>query len=123
MQTNTPTRSVLSRITILVGVVLALALMLSACSSSGSKGGSSSATPDITIKNITFPTTTSVSAGATVTIKNDDTVMHTVTADDNKSFDVNVDPGKTATFTAPSAGTYKFHCKIHSTMHGSLTVT
>ena len=96
--------------------------MLAACSSSGSSGSSSSS-PDITIKDITFPSSTSVSAGATVTIKNDDTVMHTVTADDNKSFDVSVNPGKTATFTAPSAGTYKFHCKIHSTMHGSLTVT
>ena len=32
--------------------------------------------------------------------------------------------GKTATFTAPAkAGTYKFHCNIHSQMHGTLTVT
>jgi plastocyanin len=50
--------------------------------------------------------------------------MHTVTSDDGKSFDVTVNPGKTATFTAPSSpGTYKFHCKIHSSMHGTLTVT
>ena len=34
-----------------------------------------------------------------------------------------VDGGKTATITAPSkAGTYKFHCNIHSNMHATLTV-
>jgi len=32
--------------------------------------------------------------------------------------------GSTQTFTAPSkAGSYKFHCNIHSSMHGTLTVT
>ena len=106
-----------------IGVALALALTLGACSSSSKSSASSSTTPDITIKNITFPASTSVSAGATVTIKNDDTVMHTVTSDDAGKFDVSVNPGKTATFTAPVAGTYKFHCKIHSTMHGTLVVT
>ena len=31
-----------------------------------------------------------------------------------------VNSGKDATFTAPSkAGTYKFHCKFHSQMHGT----
>ena len=48
---------------------------------------------------------------------------HTVTWDDGTSFDVSVDGGKTATITAPSkAGTYKFHCTIHSNMHATLTV-
>jgi plastocyanin len=57
-------------------------------------------------------------------VSNNDTPTHTVTSDDGKSFDVTVNPGKTATFTAPSSpGTYKFHCKIHSSMHGTLTVT
>jgi plastocyanin len=46
-----------------------------------------------------------------------------VTSDDGKSFGLTVDAGKTATFTAPAAGTYKFHCNIHSSMHDTLTVT
>ena len=56
-------------------------------------------------------------------MQNKDGVAHTVTADDG-SFDVKVGAGSTATFTAPAtAGTYQFHCKIHSSMHGTLTVT
>ena len=56
-------------------------------------------------------------------ITNTDNVTHTVTSDDGSSFNVTVPGGKTATFTAPAAGTYKFHCNIHSSMHGTLTVT
>ena len=104
-----------------LAVVLALTLVLAACGSSS--GGSSSSAADITIKNLTFPATTSVAAGATVTVQNDDSVTHTVTSDDGKSFNITVNPGKSATFTAPAAGTYKYHCNIHSQMHGSLTVT
>ena len=102
-----------------IGIVLALALLLGACSSS-SKSGSSSG--GITIKDLVF-TSTPVKAGDTVTIQNNDTVAHTVTSDDGTSFDVQVDAGKSATLTAPSkAGSYKYHCKIHSQMHGTLTV-
>jgi plastocyanin len=110
----------MSRLTILTGVLVALALVLAGCGSS-SKSASSSA-GGVTIKNLTF-TSTPVKSGDTVTVTNNDAVMHTVTSDDGKSFDVSIDPGKTATFTAPAAGTYKFHCKIHSQMHGTLTVT
>ena len=98
-------------------VVVALTLALAAC------GGGSSKPADITIKDLSFTTTASVAAGSTVTIQNNDSFTHTVTADDGKSFDVTVDAGKSASFTAPAAGTYKFHCRIHSTMHGTLTVT
>jgi len=118
MQT-TPTR----RLTALLAVA-ALALGLAACSSSGSKGASksSAAADSITIKDEKF-SVGSTTAGSTVTITNNDSVTHTVTADDGKSFDVSIDAGKTASFTAPAAGSYKFHCKIHSNMHGTLVVS
>jgi plastocyanin len=131
------------RISILV-LVAGLAVALSACSSSGSKGAKSPAATSpaatspaasspaatspagagggITIANFTF-SPTPVKAGSTVTVTNNDTPTHTVTAD-NGSFNVTIPAGKTATFTAPSKpGTYKFHCNIHHTMHGILTVT
>jgi plastocyanin len=106
--------------------VAGLAVALAACSSSGSKGAaktnSGAAGGTIAIQNFKFSTIT-VAAGSTVTVSNNDTPTHTVTADDG-SFNVKVNAGKSATFTAPSKpGTYKFHCMIHSTMHGVLTVT
>ena len=106
-------------------LVAGFAVAASACSSSGSKAASNKTgnSSTIVIANFSF-SEISVKAGSTVTVSNNDTTTHTVSADDGKSFDVRVDQGKSATFTAPSAaGTYKFHCKIHSTMHGTLTVT
>jgi plastocyanin len=75
------------------------------------------------MQNTAFKVAGPVKAGATVNIKNNDSFTHTVTSDDGTSFNVSVDGGKTATITAPSkAGTYKFHCNIHSSMHATLTV-
>jgi len=99
---------------------------LAACGSSAKKSTPTAAAPaaaQITIDSGFDFSTTPVAAGSTVTVENDSASQHTVTADDGKSFDVTIDPGKTATFPAPAGGTYKFHCKIHSYMHGSLTVT
>jgi plastocyanin len=110
-----------SRFALLIVAVAALALTLGACSSSGSSK-SSGATAAITVKDFAF-TSTPVKAGATVTVHNNGPSTHTVTADDGKSFDKSVDPGKDVTFTAPAkAGTYKFHCNIHTQMHGTLVV-
>jgi plastocyanin len=107
--------------------VTALAVGLAACGSSSKSAGpapSDSSTPQITIDDISgfafHPTP--VKAGSTVTVKNDTSTLHTVTQDGG-GFDVSVDKGKTATFTAPAAGTYKFHCKIHKFMKATLTVT
>jgi plastocyanin len=105
--------------------VLALALGIAACSSSSkSSSSSSSGSADITISGTAFTDVKPVKAGATVTVKNEDPFAHTVTADNNEFNTDNIDGGKTVTFTAPStAGTYKFHCKIHSSMQSTLTVT
>ena len=105
--------------------ITALAVGLAACGSSSKSttpAASGSGTAQITIDSSFVFHVTPVKAGSTVTVKNDASVMHTVT-DDNGGFDVTVDPGKTATFTAPAAGAYPFHCKIHTTMKGTLTVS
>jgi plastocyanin len=88
--------------------------------------GSSSqpqAAQQITIKNFGYQVPSSVKAGSTVMVKNDDSVAHTVTADSGHAFDVTIQPGATAHFSAPGrSGTYKFHCTFHANMHGTLTV-
>ena len=118
MRIDSPSRPRFARLAVLMAALLALGLF-AACSSSG---GASSASDAITIKNFQF-TTSPVKAGSTVTVKNNDGIEHTVTADTTGGFNVSIQGGKTATFTAPSkAGTYKFHCNIHSQMHATLTV-
>jgi plastocyanin len=104
--------------------IAALAVALAACSSGKSSASAKTSGGSITIdSSFTFSAAT-VSAGATVTVKNDSSSQHTVTEDTAGGFNVTVDAGKTATFTAPSkAGTYKYHCNIHPFMHGTLTVT
>src|SRR5258708_30904157 len=103
-----------------------LAIGLAACGSSNKTStppaatGSSAA--QITIDSSFTFHVTPVKAGSTVTVKNDASVQHTVTQDGG-GFNVTIDPGKTATFTAPAAGTYKFHCNIHTFMKGTLTVS
>lgn len=42
--------------------------------------------------------------------------------DDAGSFNVQVPGGGTATLVIPAAGTYKIHCNIHGSMHGTITV-
>lgn len=77
----------------------------------------------IGIQSFSYATPASVSPGANVTVTNHDSVAHTVTSDTGGQFNVNVQPGGTATFRAPnSPGTYKFHCIYHGNMHGTLVV-
>ena len=101
-----------------------LAFTAAGCSSSSksSSGGSAAAGAPVglTIQNSTF-TPGSVTAGTPFTISNKDGVTHTVT-DDAGSFDVRVPGGGSMPLTIPTAGTYKIHCKIHSSMHGTITV-
>ena len=99
-------------------------------SSASSSGGAASsgnvavAAPTITIKNFGYTVSGPAPAGSMIKVTNNDAEAHTVTADSGKAFDVTIQPGKTASFSAPAtAGTYKFHCTFHSNMHGSLTVS
>src|ERR1051325_12074456 len=81
---------------------------------------------DVTMKNFAFsPTSYTAKAGSSVHAANKDHAPHTITSDDGTSFDTgNIAPGTNESFTAPSTpGTYAYHCKIHATMHGSVTVT
>lgn len=77
------------------------------------------------IKNYTYiPASITVPPGATVTVRNEDLAIHTVTAD-NRAFNTgNVSRGVTTTLTAPmQRGTYSFHCLFHNYMGGNLIVS
>jgi len=92
--------------------------------SNGATGSSANgaAAATITIKDFKYTTPTSVSPGATINVKNEDSIAHTVTADSGNAFDDQANSG-TSSFTAPSEpGSYPFHCTFHPEMHGTLVV-
>lgn len=83
-----------------------------------------STTGEITITGFEYAVPASVTPGETITIHNTDGVEHSVTSDTAGAFSVDIPAHGTATLTAPDQpGAFAFHCKYHSSMHGTLTVS
>jgi plastocyanin len=110
------------------------ALVLAACSSSGTtvsgsthptSGSPGGGAQTITIKNFAFsPATITVAPGASVTVTNMDSVAHTVTSQTGAFNTGDIQAGQSKTFTAPNKpGTYPYICTIHQFMSGSLIVS
>ena len=120
----------------LVAGLFVLSLVVAACGGDDDGGGTTATTgttgetagggggTSITIADFAFdPDTITVSGSTEVTITNDDSAPHTVTADDGHSFDSGtVDSGASTSISAPAAGTYSYHCTIHPFMKGKLVV-
>lgn len=92
---------------------------------SGAGGGAGQA---VSIKNFAFnPPTTTAKVGDKVTWTNGDSTAHTVTFDAPVAGSTvdsgNVDAGATFSNTFSAAGTFTYHCKIHPTMKGTITVS
>ena len=66
------------------------------------------------------PGTITIQAGDTVTWTNSDGATHTATG---SGFDTgNISGGSSASVTFDAAGTFAYHCSIHSTMTGTVVV-
>ena len=77
----------------------------------------------ITIADFAFGGITEIAAGTTVTIINNDSAPHTLTADDG-SFDAGtIGAGESVEFTFPDAGEFTYHCNFHPSMTGKIVVT
>ena len=114
----------------LAALSLAAVLAIAACS-----GGSVYTTPAsseavaagtgsaVSIAGFAFaPTTITVAAGSTVTWTNKDTAGHIVAADDGSFKSAKLGGGATFSQTFAKAGTFTYHCAIHSSMTGTVTV-
>ncbi|MGH9064074.1 MAG: cupredoxin domain-containing protein [Acidimicrobiales bacterium] len=90
----------------------------------GGKPGSSTTIVIQAYHYLTCPDT--VGPGATITVKNTDTVTHTVTAvgAHKGAFDTGfISGGSSKTFKAPTTpGAYEYICTLHPFMHGTLIV-
>ncbi|WP_072691113.1 cupredoxin domain-containing protein [Rhodococcus marinonascens] len=79
--------------------------------------------PEIVVDDYMFTVSGSFTPGETVTLRNNDTVEHSVTSDNGDLFDIEIKPGATATLTVPDQpGSFAFHCRYHPFMMGSFTV-
>jgi len=112
-------------------LVIAGALLLAACGTSGpsmsdppATSASSSRGSTITISNFMFmPMSISVSPGATVKVTNKDSATHTLTAAGGQFNTGNITHDQTKTFKVPSKpGTYHYICNIHQFMMGTIVV-
>ena len=118
-------------------VVGCMALLVAGCGGGSSYSpGSGSAKPSgastqtasagnaVKISNYKFsPSSIAVKPGAGVSVTNEDSVPHTVTADDGHSFDTgDLAQGQSRTISVSKAGSYAYHCTVHPYMHGTLVV-
>ena len=121
-----------SKSRLLIGVTLLFAFLSisTSCSKSsvyntpsGNGGGSTPGTNEVWIQGMTFnPATITVAAGTTITWTNKDAITHTVTSDTNLFNSGNIVSNGTYSFTFPTAGTYPYHCSIHTTMTAKVIV-
>jgi plastocyanin len=68
------------------------------------------------------PANAAVNPGDTITWINEGNQPHTVTADDGQFDSEVLNPGDSFSVTFPEAGTIGYHCEIHPSMTGSVTV-
>lgn len=75
----------------------------------------------VSISNFAFvPVNLTIKEGTTVTFTNNDSVAHTVVGDNFTSG--NIAPGASYSHTFSSTGVFSYHCSIHPSMTGTITV-
>jgi plastocyanin len=134
----------------LAGLATSVVLLLAACSSSGATtapsaaasaapaaasapaaGGTASCsqTADagqvaVAIEGFKFgPPDIQAKTGQIIAFTNADSAPHTATLDDGSCSTGTISNGGTDGLLFSVAGTYPFHCKIHSNMKGTITVS
>ena len=77
----------------------------------------------IVIKTFQFvPSPSTVSVG-TITVRNDDNTTHTFTSNEAGLFNVVLQGPNTSKSVTIPKGSHKYHCAIHTSMTGEITVT
>ena len=108
----------------------ALSLLAAACGGdqadtggNGGGNGGGGAGANLTIVDFAFkPTELSVTDGQTITVSNVGQNSHTFTTDDGV-IDETIDPGATVDIQLDGVSSGGWHCRFHSQMTGTLTVS
>jgi plastocyanin len=104
----------------LILAFIALILIISACKKSeDAKPG----TNEVLIQNMAFnPSSITIAKHTSIKWTNKDSNTHTVTSNSGLFNSGNLSNGGTFSFTFDSAGTFNYHCAIHSSMTATVIV-
>jgi plastocyanin len=96
----------------------------SSTEATSSGNGASAAPTKVTIKDFAFgPKSVTVKVGQSVEFTNTDGVTHTATSTSGAFDTGDLDSGASKAVTFAHAGTFPYHCSIHNSMTGTVTVT
>ena len=111
-------------IALLVASSLGIVLVGCGNSKNPTKPSGPEQTTSVSISNFAFsPSSIQVSVGDTVTWTNNQNVNHTVTSDQGSELNSpSFGQGQTYKHVFMTAGTYPYHCSLHTSMKGSVTV-
>jgi plastocyanin len=89
----------------------------------GSKGVTTPGANEVWIQGIAFdPSTITIITGTTITWTNKDAIGHSVTSDTGVFDSGIINASGTFSYTFDTAGTFPYHCKVHTTMTTSVVV-
>ncbi len=116
----------------IIGFLFVIAIGLFVIAGCGSSSKSTNPPPppthsahfhDVSIANFAYsPATLTIAVGDTVLWTNNQNVQHTVTSDTGTELSGDLAAGATYQHIFGTANVYPYHCAIHPTMHGSVTV-
>ena len=116
---------------VLIAVIMGFYLLKAPATlekSSGSNSGQGTVSGEgsiVAIKNFKFnPTTVNIKVGETVTWTNEDSAPHQIATDSgNELASESISTGGTYSHIFNIAGTYEYHCAIHTSMKGKVVVS
>ncbi|MES2155202.1 MAG: plastocyanin/azurin family copper-binding protein [bacterium] len=113
------------RFALLSALLLLCVTVMAGCSgsttTSNPSGDQNSA---VAIRDFNFnPTTVNIHKGSAVPWTNTGGATHTVTANDGSFDSGNIAAGGSYSHTFDAVGTFAYHCKLHASMTGTITVT
>jgi plastocyanin len=122
--TRTRSLALLAPLVLLVGLAAGCGGSDDAAAAPASSSSGGAATKTITIKDFAFaPVMATAKKGDSITVSNADGATHTLTADKGGFDSGKVKSGGKATITLDEAGSFSYHCDIHSYMKGTIEVT
>ena len=122
-----------------LAAAVSTAMLLAACSGGGGTattapgGGGGSApctdstgttTVSATVANNTWSQPVTAKVGDVITWSNSDSVPHKVALDDGScAMGANIAGGSSKSLVFSKAGTFPFHCSVHPSMKGTITIS